>query len=525
MPQSAIKIPQGETGVLTIKEPVRIYCRTTGSDTVGDGSITNPFFSIHRAIRYLENYVFVENGRATIDVGPGTFNYSTTCKINDTSGKIAIAGVCPSYFTVREVTDYNYADGSDGNAASFIQNYMTISLVKPEDPSSLNVSGISPGDWVLIENASYQKKNPYQPTASYGFTGGNPDKSISLMGCFQVYSVNSTNGTITVRHKAKNFPFKCHSADVGAAASGTFSSGTNTLSIGVGDPIYMGGPGYDTAGEQAAFDDLNPVGFYGSDSISGTGANPVLIGDEIRVKVIKTVLKWKPNLPAINGVVLNENASIDGIENIIFAGGDCTKYFHEMNPTHAAVGLSLSGNSSVRKYAVSVNNIGFSGWGTALESKNGSTFSGTNIVISNVGNGAVAARNSNIDVDYFTITGADLNGIYATHSSSISCEGAIIGLGGFDAEKFGVVAQTNLSSISSGWTTFEGKPLKIIHNSSYKYHPEILVDDFQSNRRILDVYGIFTTADGGQYPDDGIVTVDGNSYAIGETINCIADRI
>lgn len=531
MPQSAIKIPQGQTGILTIKEPVRIYCRTNGSDTNGDGTITNPFFSVHKAIRYLEQFAFIEDGRATIDVGPGRFDFSTPIVVNDQSGKIAIAGVCPSFFTLRQVSSYNYADGSDGNAATNIQNYMTLKLVKPEDPETLSVSGINAGDWLLIENATYQKANPYTPSqhTSYGTTGGNPDKSVAALGCFEVYSVDETNQTVTVKHRAKNHVLTCHALDRGAAASGSFSSGTNTYTIDVDDPIYIGGPGFDTVGEQAAFDDFNPEGFYGSDAISGTGAQPVLISDEIRVKVIKTVLKWKPSFPSVSGMILNENASLDGIENIIFAGGDCTKYYHELNPIHCSPAIKLSGNSSIRKYAVAVDNLGFSGWFAAIVCKNGSSFSGDNIVISNVGDGIAAVANSNIFAKYLTITGADVNAIRCSSSSYIESKGAIIGLGGYNIEAAPVVASTNLPAISSGWTTInvdgELKKFRIVHNPSYRYLPETY-ETANTYRYELFVYGLFESDNGGHYPNDNVIVAPNtDTYGVGESINCPAERI
>ena len=530
MPQSAIKIPQGETGVKTIKEPVRIYCRTNGDDVNGDGTIVSPFFSLHKAFRYLEQFIFVEDGRATIDVGPGTFNFSTTIRVNDDSGKIAIAGVCPSYFTLRQVESYDYADGSDGNAATNIQNYMTLNLVKPADPQTLSVEGIEVGDWVLIENATYQKANPYTPQqdGSYGLTGGNPDKSISVLGCFEVYKVNESS--IVVKNRAKNHPVECHLPDRGAVASGTFSTGTNALTIDIDDPIYLGGPGWGTPGEAAAFDDFNPEGYYGSDAISGTGANPVLISDEIRVKVIKSVLKWRPSLPSVTGMKLNENASLDGIENIIFAGGDCTKYYHEINPMHCSPALVLSGNSSIRRYSTSVNNLGFSGWFSAIDCRNGSSLSAGNIVISNVGNGLNVTKNSNVFCNQLTITGADDKAINCLSSSTVKANGAIIGLGGYSIERAPVIASTNLRSIFSGWTTInmdgQNKKFRIIHNPSYTGLPETYNEDTNINKNELYVFGMFEQANGGEYPNDNVISgINDDTYSVGETIYCPAERI
>jgi len=536
MPQSAIKIPQGETGILTIKEPVRIYCRTSGSDTEGDGSIANPFFSIHRAFRFLENYVFVENGRATIDVGPGRFDFSSTCIISDQSGKIGIAGACETYRTLRQVTAYNYSDGSDGITANSVENYMTMVLVDPANPTSENVEGIDVGDHLLIENATYQKAVPYFTIqeSSYGMTGGDADKSINALGCYEVHAVDTAANTVTVKHPTKNFPIKCHTDAAGAAlASGEevlFGTGTNTIAIGQNDPILLGGPGFESVGEQAAFDDFNPVGFYGTDTISGTGSEDVLIKDEIRVKVIKSVLKWRNRLPATNGIVMNENASIDGIENIILSGGSCTKSFHEINPIHAATALKLKGNNSIRKNAVRVHNIGFSGWGTALLVKNSSNFIGQNLIITNCGYGVVADRGSNVDCDQLTILGSDIEAIRAKNNSVLTANGAIVGIGGFNVEVFPVLAATNIEALSSFWTKENGKPVRIIHNPSYRYLPDSnnAVDEglLETNREGLRLYGMYTTTNGGQYPVDGaIVGSDGLTYGVGESLNCPASRI
>ena len=530
MPQSAIKVPQGESGVKVIKEPVRIYCRTAGDDVEGDGSITNPFFSIHRAFRYLENFIFTEAGCATIDVGPGTFNFSTTCQVNDRSGKISIAGVCPSFFNLRQVTEYNYSDGHDGNTAAHIDNFMTMELVKPGEPTVLSTEGINKGDWLLIENRSLQAEKDYDTAGydSYGLTGGDPDKSIAAVGCYEVHSVSAS--TVTVKHRAKNHRVMCHPSDVGAERA------DSSLDIGIGDPIFIGGASGGTPTMSAAFDDYNPEGYYGSDAISGTGANSVLIGDEFRVKVIKSVLKWKDKKPAISGMVLSPGAAIDGMENLIFAGGNCTKYYHEYNPVHAAPAITLRSNNSIVTYNVEFNNIGIAGWGYGIIAMD-STVRGKSIVCTDSGYGIIATQNSSVEFFHGTMTQNDIASIYATKNSSVNFYSLMSGLNGFVDVAANVVASINLPAVASGWTTIDVDgtrlPFRITSNPSYRNLPEFFSDlqtDLGDPGLGRTVYGQFQMTNGGDgrclYPVDGaVVGEDGITYAVGEYIYCPQDRV
>ncbi len=73
---------------------VTYYVRITGNDTTGDGTIGNPWFSIHKAYDYLNHWRAKLNHVIWINIGSGTYNYTSLgpCNLSHNSGQIIIQG-------------------------------------------------------------------------------------------------------------------------------------------------------------------------------------------------------------------------------------------------------------------------------------------------------------------------------------------------------------------------------------------------------------------------------------------------
>jgi hypothetical protein len=94
-----------------IVEDTTIYCDPTGADDSGTGTASNPFFSPHRAMEYLADYLIAATATVTIQMNDGTYDLSSlgSCDIYHLNGQnIAITGETASSGTTLEF------DGNSG---------------------------------------------------------------------------------------------------------------------------------------------------------------------------------------------------------------------------------------------------------------------------------------------------------------------------------------------------------------------------------------------------------------------------
>jgi len=108
------------------------YVATTGNDTTGDGSASNPWATPHRAMEYLSPKQIIDDGHSnvTVSVGVGTYNFGL--KITNTgsdyitnrliavsggSGSGAFVGIYTATGTNGIVTNVTLMDGGEGYVA------------------------------------------------------------------------------------------------------------------------------------------------------------------------------------------------------------------------------------------------------------------------------------------------------------------------------------------------------------------------------------------------------------------------
>ncbi len=105
-------------GVIPATSLTTIYLSPTGSDTNGDGTSGNPYFSINKAMEVLAPYAIPPNGSVTIELAAGTYNYTEKQNINHPDGdKITIKGSSANYAFSHIVS----ITGSAGNWSVKIQ--------------------------------------------------------------------------------------------------------------------------------------------------------------------------------------------------------------------------------------------------------------------------------------------------------------------------------------------------------------------------------------------------------------------
>ena len=82
----------------TINRNTTLYCATTGSDTTGDGSSGNPWFSIHKALDYLKDKWINNDVTVSISLADGTYDYSSL-------GTITFNHICGDRIKIFGTTD------------------------------------------------------------------------------------------------------------------------------------------------------------------------------------------------------------------------------------------------------------------------------------------------------------------------------------------------------------------------------------------------------------------------------------
>ena len=517
--QSAIRIPQGGFNVNVIDSVTTFHCSPTGSDTNGDGSITNPFFTPGRALNDIERMFFTDRGHAIVRCAKGTYDLTTSIQIKNTSDKgISIVGDTPLSFFLQEVTNYQYDavenDNGYGNG-SLVDNRITVKLANSDNfPTTStigpSVDGIEEGDYMLLRDRTnihpgYYPSQVDGSVASEGITGATGDARTNVLGCFQIIGVNASDNTVTFRSRGKNFLHRLGDSKINAD-DGSFQ---------VNDDIYVGG--YKNAPGKATHETGVPVGKYGS--ITTSGIDPTLgtiISDHrIEATIVKTVFKFKratssgPAKP-LKGLVVHPDSSLSSLTDIVFQGDVRYKHFNEMNPAASGgEGIFVYKNSSLGARACT--NVGVCGFYAGIAAHTDSVIHTDRIAISDCSFGMVAEQNSSIYARNSVITGCDIAGVLANGTSTAKVTNSIVASAGYspmtiDLDRPG----TSISTMNQGERLALLQPsgqisyVQVVWNSYLKPYTKI-------SDPVNDVYNYYPFNTGNQIYLRAVAPSDGDN--------------
>jgi len=200
--------------VATINSNLTLYVATTGNDSTGDGSESNPFASVYGALKYLNSKIINLEYIVTIEVAAGTYIEPTT--ITDIYPYIHRVIINGDYDDTLSITSIQSSSGSSGNW-SVVLNVSDVSKI--EVGNYVNVSNCS-----NITNAEY------------------------VGGCWEVTNVDSNNSRITVvnKHRASIFPSGALNADLTVLKT-IFDGNNNTIygfNVFNGNSMYCTGIAY-----------------------------------------------------------------------------------------------------------------------------------------------------------------------------------------------------------------------------------------------------------------------------------------
>lgn len=439
--QSAIRIPQGQLPINLVDDVMKIYCSPQGSDTDGDGSITDPYFHPTRALRDFRKFFFTENGHGIVECAEGTYNYESPVIVNNKDKKkITIKGASATEsFRLQEVTSYKYdsIENKDQNGygvGSLVDQRITVKLAAttellpaPTSPITPSTTGVVVGDYLIFKDTT-SARSTYYPTGKDGSIGGEGltgptpgDARTNILGCFEVIAVNNTDNTVTFRSRGKNFLHKIGESKI-----------TNGGSIALGSDIFVGG--YDS---ENGCETGDPTGLYGSLQTSGidTTSGPLVSNHIISVKVLKSIFKFKRSDSLgrnafTKGLVLKANSSLAGLQDIAFQGDVRFKHFNEMDAAASNGECILAfKNSSIG--SGHFRDVGISGWYAGIVAHTNSNITANGIGISDCSFGIVAENNSIVSARNSVITGSDIIGVLATNNSTINCPNTTVGSGGY----------------------------------------------------------------------------------------------
>ncbi len=160
------------TDVITrIKTDTTVYLSPTGSDTTGDGSSSNPFFSIKRAVLWLNDYSLDPDVYVTIRGLAGTYNYNNNHKaylIHPDAERVKIHfDSTGGANTLNNGSNFNIvSDGSNGYRVSF---------------GVSSTTGLEAGQYVQIVSDTYGLSALYN-------------------GFFKLYAVNHGSNILTIEY-------------------------------------------------------------------------------------------------------------------------------------------------------------------------------------------------------------------------------------------------------------------------------------------------------------------------------------
>ena len=90
---SAINIGQPPGAIKAVNDHLIIYVSTTGDDETGDGSLSNPYKTPHRAMTRAKDFYIGQDGKVTIKCAAGQYDFTTSLILNHPQGdKIHIVG-------------------------------------------------------------------------------------------------------------------------------------------------------------------------------------------------------------------------------------------------------------------------------------------------------------------------------------------------------------------------------------------------------------------------------------------------
>ena len=93
---SAIDIGQAPGAIQAVNDHLIIYVSTTGDDDTGDGSLTAPYATPHKAMEHVRKFYIGEDGKVTIKCAAGEYTFSKTLHLNHPQGeKIHLVGDDP----------------------------------------------------------------------------------------------------------------------------------------------------------------------------------------------------------------------------------------------------------------------------------------------------------------------------------------------------------------------------------------------------------------------------------------------
>jgi len=212
---------EGSGGIIlynyVISEDTTLYVSTTGDDIIGDGSLSTPYATPHKALDYLKNKWINGDAVVTIQCGDGSYVLTETISPNHPCGdRIKLIG---ENVYSKSLTSIQSSSGSAG-AWSLVLNLN-------------NVTSIESGDFVIIHTPSGGTR-PYH-----------------VCGCHEVTNVDAVNSRITIAsgHQGSIAPSGAISATViivktifqmAAGEHGLYIDQNNKLG-GLGNIVFDGG--------------------------------------------------------------------------------------------------------------------------------------------------------------------------------------------------------------------------------------------------------------------------------------------
>lgn len=235
--QSEITQVQRVASIPMITADTTFYCDPAGSDTLGDGSSSNPWFSPHHAFEVLNGYAFGSDVDITIQMNDGTFDLSSNGILymhHPQGGQISILGETNAATTELQGTWlYCYY----GHTIKLV-NKITISGSSGTGIWAANNSHISCGSNLIVDGTAYGIRATYQ----------------SSVNCNQIKLVDITSYGIAASWNSFVNAQICDIDNCGTAA--VMASNMSTVDVTGGDIDHDGVGGNGTYGiisETASF--------------------------------------------------------------------------------------------------------------------------------------------------------------------------------------------------------------------------------------------------------------------------------
>lgn len=146
---------------LSIEKDQTYYVSLTGSDTTGDGSLTQPWATIEHAAEALQSYRIVPGTSCVLQIDDGDYSFSSS--IENLPEYLILSG---KNSLLRQITSIQSSSGSSGDYSIVLNLF--------------DVSSIEEGDECAIEDA---------------IGGTNP---LALVGTYEVTDVDTSNSRITI---------------------------------------------------------------------------------------------------------------------------------------------------------------------------------------------------------------------------------------------------------------------------------------------------------------------------------------